>query len=86
MTMKTPTKTSLENITNLFHLCFFAIVSTSSEMGGELLRNQIGRSGVQVKKKMKTSPLCVLVLHKTLNLVISCCCFTEDGKEMHQLY
>ena len=51
MTMKTPTKASLENITNLFHLCYFAIVSTSSEMGGELLRNQIGRSGVQVKKK-----------------------------------
>ena len=35
----------------------------------EQFRNRSGRSGV---------------LHKTLNLVISCCCFAEDGKEMYQ--
>ena len=36
----------------------------------KLPRNQISRSGVQVKKKkkMKNSPSCVSVLHKTLNL------------------
>ena len=34
-----------------------------------LPRNKIGRSGVHV-------------LHKTLNLVISRCCFAEDGNEM----
>ena len=33
---------------------------------------------------MKTSSSCVHVLHKTLNLVISRCCFAEDGKEMYQ--
>ena len=48
---------------------------------GELSRNQICRSGVQVKKN---SPSCVHVLHKTFNVVISRCCFAEDGKEMYQ--
>ena len=51
---------------------------------GELSRNQIDRSGVQVRKKMKNSPSCVHVLHKTLNVVISRCCFAEDSKEMYQ--
>ena len=42
--------------------------------------------GVEYKsrRKMKNSPLCVHVLHKTLNVVISRCCFAEDGKEMYQ--
>ena len=42
--------------------------------------------GVEYKsrKKMKNSPSCVPVLHKTLNVVISCCCFAEDGKGMYQ--
>ena len=52
---------------------------------GELPRNQIGRSGrYKLKKKMKNSPPCVHVLHKTLNVVISRCCFAEDDKEMYQ--
>ena len=33
---------------------------------------------------MKNSPLCPHVFHKTLNLIISRCCFSEDGKEMYQ--
>ena len=33
---------------------------------------------------MKNSPLCAHVLHKTLNLVISRCCFADDGKEMYK--
>ena len=37
----TPTKTSLDNIT-LFHLCYFAIISTRST-STETARNQIGR-------------------------------------------
>ena len=37
-----------------------------------------------LRKKMKNSPSCVHVLHKTLNVVISRCCFAEDGKEMYQ--
>ena len=38
----------------------------------------------KLRKKMKNSPWCVHVLHKTLNVVISRCCFAEDGKEMYQ--
>ena len=38
----------------------------------------------KLRKKMKNSPSCVHILHKTLNVVISRCCFSEDGKEMYQ--
>ena len=38
----------------------------------------------KLAKKIKTSPSYVHVLHKTLNVVISRCCFVEDGKEMYQ--
>ena len=37
----------------------------------------------KLRKKMKNTPLYVLVLHKTLNVVISRC-FAEDGKEMYR--
>ena len=33
---------------------------------------------------MKSSPSCVHVLQKNLNVVIPRCCFAEDGKEMYQ--
>ena len=51
---------------------------------GELSGNQIGRSGVQIKKENEKFTVCVHVLHKTLNVVISRCCFIENGKEMYQ--
>ena len=38
----------------------------------------------KLRKKKKNSPSSVDVLHKTLNVVISRCCFAEDGKEMYQ--
>ena len=38
----------------------------------------------KLRNKMKNSPSSVDVLHKTLNVVISRCCFVEDGKEMYQ--
>ena len=73
----------------LFHLCYFAIVltrSTSTLVNEKLPMNQIGSSGVQVKKENEnvTVPSCLHVLHKTLNLVISRCCFAEDRREMYQ--
>ena len=37
-----------------------------------------------MRKKMKNLPLCVHVLHKTFNVVISRCCFAEDDKEMYE--
>ena len=50
--MATTTKTSLEN-TSLLHLCYFREYFNSLNFykSGELSRNQIGRSGVQVKKE-----------------------------------
>ena len=42
------------------------------------------RSGVQVyRKRMKNLPSFAHVLQKTLDLVITRCCFAEDGKEMY---
>ena len=38
----------------------------------------------KLTKKMKNSLPSVHVLHKTLNVVISRCCFAEDDKEMYQ--
>ena len=86
MTTATATKTSPENM-SLFRLRYFAIISTRStftKMANYPRTNQIGRSGVQVKKENENSPSCVHVLHKTLNVVISSCCFAEDGKKMYQ--
>ena len=68
------TKTSPKNVT-LFHLCYFAIISTRST--STEMANYPGTKLVGVAFK------CVHVLHKTLNLVISCC-FAENGKEMYQ--
>ena len=36
----------------------------------------------KLRKRMKNSPSGAHVLHKTLNLVISRCCFAEDGRKM----
>ena len=84
-TTATATETSPENI-SLFHLCYFAIISTRSTF--TQLANYPGTKLVGVaykfRNKMKNSPPFVHVLHKTLNLVISRCCFAEDGKEMYQ--
>ena len=38
----------------------------------------------KLRKKMKNSPSSVDILYKTLNVVISRCCFVEDGKEMYE--
>ena len=51
---------------------------------GELSRNQIGRSGVQVKKENEKFTFVRSRSPQTLNVVISRCCFAEDGKEMYQ--
>ena len=51
---------------------------------GELSGNEIDRNGVQIRKEKKKSPSSGHVLHKTFNLVISRCCFAEDGEQMYQ--
>ena len=78
-----------ENGTLKFHLRFlnkFAMIYT--HLVCEMWPNYPGANvvGVALKFRKRNENLlsCVHVLHKTLNLVISRCCFAEDGKEMHQ--
>ena len=78
-----------KNVTQKYIFISFVLLldyfnSLNFYKNGELSRNQICRSGVQIRKKMKNSPSCVHVLHKTLNAVISRCCFAEDGNEIYQ--
>ena len=81
----TATKMLPEN-KSLFHLCYFVIISTCSTF--TKMANYPGTKLVGVayklRKEMKNSPLFIPVLHKTLNVVISSCCFAEDDKEMYQ--
>ena len=80
-------KTSLEHIT-LFRLCYFAIVLAISTFTKttNYTGNKLVGVAFKLRKRMKNSPSCVHVLHKTLNSVISRCCFAEDGREMYQNY
>ena len=77
-------KTSLETMT-LFHLFFFAIISIPSTC--KETANYPGTKFVGVafklRKRMKNSLSCAHVPYKTLDLVISRCCFSRDGKEMY---
>ena len=51
----------------------------------KLHRNQIGRSGVQVKRENeKFTVLCSRSQRNQVDFVISRCCFAEDGREMYQ--
>ena len=81
--MATATKTSLEHIAS-FELCYFAIVSTHST--STKLANNPGSKlvGVAFELRIHHRVLTFSTKHKTLNLVISRCCFTEDDKEMYQ--
>ena len=78
-------ETSPGNIT-LFNLSYFAIISTRSTFTE--VANYPGTKLVGVayklRKKMKNSLPCIHVLHKTLDVVISRCCFEEEDKEMYQ--
>ena len=56
---------------------------TSSETANYTGTKLVGVS-FKLKKRMKNSPSCVHVVHKTLNLFISRCRFAENGKEMCQ--
>ena len=82
------TKMSFERITlfTFSDMCNFAIISTcstSTETANYMGTKLVGVP-FKMRNRMKNSLLCVHILHKTLNLVISCCCFTENGKELYQ--
>ena len=45
---------------------------------------ELATNAFSTKKKYEKISVVVHVLHTTQNLVISRCCFAEDGKEMYQ--
>ena len=67
-------------------MCYFAIILTHSTCTQTTNYPETKLVGVpfKLRKRMKNSLSCVHVLHKTLNLVISRCCFAGDDKEMYQ--
>ena len=75
MMTATPTKMSLENISSHYLSCFTVIQTPGT---------QLVETAFKLRKRMKNLPSCVHVLHKTLNLVISRCCFAGNGKDLHQ--
>ena len=79
------TKTSLEKVTSRF-FCYFAIIPIRSTCTTWAKYPGTKLIGVAFKlgRRMKNSPSCAHILHKTLNLVISRCCFAENGKEMYK--
>ena len=74
----------LKIIISLFHLCYFTIISTHSTFAKMASYPGTKLVGVAYKSRKKMKNSMSYVLHKTLNLVISRCCFAEDGKEMYQ--
>ena len=78
-----------ENVTRKYNFISFVLLrdyfnSLNFYKNGELSRNQIG-SGVQkITENEKFTVGALTFSHKTLNMVISRCCFAEDGKEMYQ--
>ena len=85
-TIVTPTKTSLENnyyFTSCVLLRHYLTRSTSTETANYPGTKLVGVV-FKLRKRMKNSPWCVCILHKTLNLLISRCCVVEDGNEMYQ--
>ena len=74
--MAKETKTSLENSTR-------STRSTSTGTANHPITKSV-RMAFKSRKRIKKIIFVVHVLHKTLNLVSTRCCFAEDGKEMFQ--
>ena len=71
----------------LFNLCNSTIILTrspSTQKQTTYPGTKLVGVEFRLRKGMKNSPSSVHVLHKTLNLVISHCCFAEFGREMYQ--
>ena len=78
-----------ENVTRKYIFISFVLLldyfnSLNFYRNDELSRNQIGRSGVHVKKENEKFTVVRSSSPQNLNVVISRCCFAEDGKEMYQ--
>ena len=88
MTTK-PTKTELKNYIKLRVFFFFFFnkcgkISIHLVCGRTILELTTRRGGFKVQKEKGKLIIMVHVLHKTLTVVISCCCFAEDDKETYQ--
>ena len=74
-TTATPTKTSLPNIISRYLYCFAIIpIRPTCTMWPNYPATEQVRTAVKLRQRMKNTPSCAHVLHKTLNLVISRCC------------
>ena len=75
-------KTLPENIIYLYFICatsqLFQLAQLLQKMANYPGTKLVGVA-YKLRKKMKNSLSCVHVLQKTLNVVISHCCFAEDG-------
>ena len=84
-TTATATKTSLKNVTSRNFYCFAIIpIRSTHTMWAKYPGTKLVGMAFKQGRKMKISPSCAHVLQKTLNLVISRCCFADDGKEMYK--
>ena len=75
-----------KNVTRNYHFISFVLLHDYFNFykNGKLSRNQIGRSGGQVKKENEKFIAVRSRSPQNLNVVISHCCFAEDSKEMYQ--
>ena len=65
----------LRGYSDSFNLYNVAELSSGTELVG---------AAFKLSQGIKNVPSCTHVLYKTLNLVISRCCFAKDGEEMYQ--
>ena len=63
-------------------LHYFAIVHICSVLVSELAQAKYVTPVLKSKWKYEKVAAVVSVLQSTQNLLISCCCFAEDGKEI----
>ena len=78
-----------ENVTRKYIFISFLLLrdyfnSFNFYKNGDYPETKLVGVAPKLRKNMKNSPSCVHVLHKTLHVVISRCCFAEDSKEMYQ--
>ena len=78
-------ETSFQNITSRFRNSFAIIpICLTWKMLASCPGSKLLWTMLKQRKRKKNLPSCVHVLERTQNLVISRCCFEEDGKEMYQ--
>ena len=75
---------TLKMISKYFKLVRDSFNSSNLSNVAEQSGSWLCKDDVTVQVEKENSLSCVNILHKTLNLVISRCCFAEDSKEMYR--